>query len=104
MINIKDIPNTVKVGGNTYYLRKHDSSWGEDTQLHGKCDANMLEIHVVTEGLPRDVVRNTIIHELLHALYREYDIQEDDDEERTVTKLANGICQLTLDNPWLKDV
>tara|TARA_R100001086_G_scaffold144971_1_gene76525 strand:- start:296 stop:604 length:309 start_codon:yes stop_codon:yes gene_type:complete len=96
--------NNIKIGGTVYTLIQHDKEWAEELEIFGKCDSNMLEIHLATVVIPRDVVRNTLIHEILHALYREYDIHEDDGEERTVTKLANGICQVALDNPWINKI
>jgi len=94
----------IKVGGANYALIQHDVNWTHEHEIFGKCDSNNLQIHVATVGVPRDVVRNTLIHEILHALYREYNLHDDSDEEETVTRLANGLCQVTLDNPWIKEI
>jgi len=96
--------DTIKVGGNTYTLIQHDTNYLNEEGVHGLCDCTKLEIHIVSGDLPRDVIRNTLIHEILHAIYREYDISDEDDEETTVTRLANGLCQVSLDNPWIAKI
>jgi len=43
---------------------------------------------------------NTVLHEILHGLWREYDLP-DEDEEHCVITLANGLQALMQDNPKL---
>jgi hypothetical protein len=94
----------IKVGGAMYALIQHDVNWTYEHDVFGSCDSNKLQIHIATIGVPRDVIRNTLVHEILHSLYREYDISDEDNEETTVTRLANGMCQVTMDNPWILKV
>ena len=42
---------------------------------------------------------NTLIHELFHAIFYVYNIEEKDEEERVVNTFANGWHQVLSDNP-----
>lgn len=44
---------------------------------------------------------HTLIHEILHACYWAYTIDEKDDEERTVSLMATALVQVLRDNPDL---
>lgn len=56
----------------------------------------------IDQSLSPDEKLNTIIHELLHAVYHLYGLPADDDtEERYVNTLANGITEVILRNPKL---
>lgn len=50
---------------------------------------------------------DTVLHEILHAIYWAYQIKPEDGEERTVTVLATAWLQVYRDNPglllWLYD-
>ena len=43
--------------------------------------------------------KDTLLHEILHGVWNEYNLQEGDDEERTVSTMATGLTQVFLDNP-----
>lgn len=45
------------------------------------------------------VIANTLLHELMHAIYWVYEIRDGDDQERTVTTMATGMTQVFKDNP-----
>jgi hypothetical protein len=45
---------------------------------------------------------DTVIHELLHAVYWSYNIAGSDDEERTVATMSTGLTQVLRDNPDLR--
>lgn len=44
-------------------------------------------------------VIEALIHELLHAVYYEYCIEDKHNEEETVTRLAKGFCGVLKNNP-----
>lgn len=54
---------------------------------------------------------NTLLHEVLHAIYRHFDldasVSEKEIQEHKVTSIANGLTQVFLDNPafhkWIGD-
>lgn len=52
-------------------------------------------------GLPALEELHTLLHELLHAVWRARTIDPEDDEERTVAALAEGLTELLVRNPEL---
>lgn len=93
------LPKEARIGHATYSILEKDAKWYEDTDgKFGHCDFRNLEIAVVTADLPQTQIINTVVHEYLHALFREYSLVSEQ-EEQIVTCLANGLCQISKDNP-----
>lgn len=44
-------------------------------------------------------LKDTLLHEIMHAVFYEYGIQPQDDEERTIRVMSTGLTQVFLDNP-----
>jgi hypothetical protein len=70
----------------------------------GQCNHASGQIRVATEDSsgqhPGDEVADTLIHEVLHALWRGYGLSGDrEEEEHCVTMLAHGIIALMRNNP-----
>ena len=64
----------------------------------GRCDTNLAEIHIDKTLAPQKRA-NVFLHEVMHAIWREMDLSDEDKEERIITALSNGICQVFRDNP-----
>jgi Zn-dependent peptidase ImmA (M78 family) len=62
----------------------------------------LQEIKVDSE-VREDRKVNILIHELLHALYERYGLEDGEKEEAVVESLANGLSALFKDNPKLVD-
>ena len=52
-------------------------------------------------GQPADEQAETLIHEILHAIWASRQIQEPIDEEGAVSQLASGLATVLRDNPRL---
>lgn len=73
----------------------------ESARLYGHCDPERLTI-TVRSKIPRDVARETLLHESLHALLDLVGVAaelEDDQEESLVRRLAPALVRFALDNP-----
>lgn len=46
-------------------------------------------------------IADTLLHEILHAIWWAYGIEDRDEEERTVATMATAWTQVYRDNPWL---
>ena len=90
----------VRVGYRNYTIQPWTQAEVTTTQSHGQCDKMRGVIYVCTEDDPLVVV-DTLIHELLHAIWHEYGLDEKEDEERAVLMLATGLTQVLADNPHL---
>jgi Zn-dependent peptidase ImmA (M78 family) len=75
------------------------------TDSYGQCDKQRGIIYICTH-LDPIVVADTFLHEILHAIWNEYNLAESDQEERIVHTLATGLIQVFFDNPelitWLR--
>lgn len=55
----------------------------------------------VREGLPAVEERDTLLHEILHAVWFFMDIGKPSNEEHVVRKMSNGLTAVLQDNPEL---
>jgi hypothetical protein len=96
------VPKKVKIGYLTFDIDSKDSAWKDRNKAVGMCKVEQSLIEYCKEQSSPEIV-NTIIHEILHALVYVFDIEFDNTkkEESLVTKMANGIHTLLLDNPDL---
>ncbi len=94
------LPKEIKVAGHQYRVKVKNGSWGDDSRLRGNCSSQELEIKI-DSNMPKSRRVETLLHEIGHAIYHEYNIQDEDREERTVTAFATGLHQVLTDNPAL---
>lgn len=92
------LPDTMTIGHQVYSIEPKDKSWFRDSEKFGHCDFLGASIAVANEDMNDAHIVNTLIHEVLHALWREYNLPQDC-EEHLVTCLANGLTQTFRDNP-----
>lgn len=92
--------NKLKIGSQVYKLKAKGALLQEQSVL-GLCFKDISEIHY-SELKPPDVIADTILHEVLHAIVHNYlyDIEE---EEEIVTQMAHGLVQVMRDNPKFFD-
>lgn len=73
---------------------------------YGECDHLNKTIRVCRDHGVRKSAE-TFLHEMFHAIFAEWTIEEGDKEERIVTTLGSAMCCAMRDNPeafeWLKD-
>lgn len=92
------LPTPIRVGYTNYdVVEKAEVDGG---RCWGECDRNVGVISL-KEGMPSRKRADTLIHELFHAIWGEYNIHEGDDEERIVLTMATAWTQILLDNPEL---
>lgn len=70
------------------------------SQRYGECDHYERVIRI-DDALDSTKSANTLLHELFHAIWTTYALENDDKEERVVTVLSNGLAQVWRDNPDL---
>lgn len=96
-------PEKIKLGAHEVSVSEMSTEDCIGEQRSGMFAPTRLAIQVHVAKRPPSVVSETLIHELLHAIYYDRNIQDDDDEERTVTLMAGGLATLFRDNPHLVD-
>lgn len=94
------LPERVRVGYADYDVLAKDADWSSSSQRAGEHRALDHKMMVATNY--NDVeMANTLIHEVLHALWHKMNLGESVNEEDCVTTLANGLTQVWRDNPDL---
>lgn len=95
------IPETVTVIGKVFRIvqvdiNDHD---GLDEEADGNQDRGKQVIKVRTGRAP-DYIKDTVIHELIHAIDESLDLGM---KEKQVARLATGLLAVLNDNPELKE-
>lgn len=92
-------PRTVKVGPHTYRVRMIDDGVLSDAGRVGQCTAQSLTIAICKDQAPSQL-RDTLLHELTHALLNQLDMDKDQ-EELVASTFGPGLLALIVDNPDL---
>lgn len=88
-------PSALKILGREYKV-----SYRPDFHLSGECNRENNSITVL-DGQPGIEEADTIVHEVLHAVWWLMDIGLSNQEEHVVRKLATGLTLVLKDNPQL---
>jgi hypothetical protein len=92
-----DIPRYLKVGPFNYTVELHDGYWNkDDIRVYGEVDERSATINLDVDASP-EVIRDSIVHEVIHAILLMYDR----DDEDLVRLLAPMLLQIIRDNPKL---
>ena len=97
------IPEKIKIGYKEYRLEKWKQTVASANEAQGQFFAKEGVIGYTAEekGVSH---ANTLIHELLHAIVYQWNMElEEKDEEKLVNGLANGLTTIFVDNPKLMD-
>lgn len=100
------VPKTIKVGALDYSFKAVDRIVDEDTGTESWGEV-VYEDYTVTVQRGQPSVASsvdTLLHELLHAIWHETDLRGQigkDLEERVVRNLSSGLIALFRDNPKL---
>ena len=98
-----ETPNKIKIGYREYKLEEWKQTVASANEAQGQFFAKEGVIgYVATEkGVSH---ANTIIHECLHAIIYQWNMDlEEKVEELVVSGLANGLTTIFVDNPKLMD-
>lgn len=93
-------PKVSKVMGKDYVIKFVSTSPIAHENL-GQCDHKKMLICIEEDQVPVEEL-DTVIHEILHAIWYQMSIGEGPmEEEPIVRRTANGLLQVILDNPAL---
>ena len=98
-----DIPQYIKIGYRNYNLEKWKQTVANANDAHGQFFSKEGIIGYTEEekGVSH---ANTILHEIMHGIIYQWNMELDDKiEELVVNGLANGLTTVFVDNPQLVD-
>jgi len=96
------IPNSIKIGYRDYKLEQWKQTVASANEAQGQFFSKEGVIGYTEEeqGVSH---ANTLMHEILHAIVYQWNIDIGDKEETIVNGLANGLTTVFVDNPKLVD-
>lgn len=94
------IPGRVRIVGKTYRVVAHDDF---DDDRYGDCNVRECLIRLDLVDVDPQQVRDTLLHEILHALWKESGLGagEGASEEVIVRQLATSLLATLRENPPL---
>lgn len=97
---IKKLPEYIMVGGSRYRLALEDAAWRDREGTDGKVEFETMTIHVCITRSPSEFL-NTLLHELSHVIWREWNLPQRPKEERCVTAFGYGWTAIYQQNPGI---
>tara|TARA_Y100000296_G_scaffold43156_1_gene49620 strand:- start:2273 stop:2626 length:354 start_codon:yes stop_codon:yes gene_type:complete len=97
------MPESIKIGYRDYKLEKWKQTVASANDAHGQFFSKEGIIGYTEEekGVSH---ANTILHEILHAIIYQWNIElGEKEEEHLVSALSNGLTTVLVDNPNLMD-
>ena len=91
------IPKQLKIGGKLVKIELITRKQMEEEGIWGCYFPLENKILLCAESDP-DQVLDTLLHEVLHAIFSCWNIKPEDDEERTVHTLASALQAIYTDN------
>lgn len=92
--------NKIKVAAYDIEICFWDYKEARENNRWGEFSVNEQKIRI-DNSMTGALLIDTLIHEINHAIYWAYNIEDEDKEERIVTKMSTGLTQVLRDNPEL---
>lgn len=101
------LPSSIRVAAFDIEIRQWTAHDGDDRGCFGEFSARQQSIRV-DESLKPQKLLDTTLHELNHAVWWAYNLDDEDKEERVVATYATAWVQIWRDNPeflkWMNDM
>lgn len=94
------LPKHVKIGPVRFKVVTLPRRDFESDDTWGICSIRSRQIKLAND-LDRKTEAQTLLHEILHGIYRVFTMDSGDPEERVVESLEFGITAVMCDNPGL---
>ena len=92
------LPSEVKIGCHVYAIKSIDPELANALKVAGRCmpDCGVIEL---AADLNRGQALEVLLHEILHAIFHVFVIEDEDKGERTVSILGTALAWVFQDNP-----
>lgn len=92
---------TLKVAGYDFQLLIWNNHEANGANRYGECSSIEQVIRIRQDFATPFKAVDTLLHEIMHAIFWAYGVGEDDKEERMVAMFGTALMTLHRDNPWL---
>ena len=101
----KELPNSIKIGYINYQFDFWPDSFSSTEKAQGEFFEEAGKIGLKESAIPSILGVKTLLHEILHGIVYQYGMQEtlENNEEKVVNTMTNGLTNVLVDNPWLVD-
>lgn len=98
-----ELPKKIKIAGYDIDVVRYEGSAARASEVFGEfsCIENVIYIDTTIKDIQ---ILDTLIHEINHAIYWIYSLEDEDEEERTVSVLSTAWVQVYRDNPELLEL
>jgi hypothetical protein len=100
---VSSLPDTIRVGPYDMRLLPMDGSHADAAGVFGYFKRRDQVIAIDVSHVSSAALADTLLHEITHAIWWVYGLEDKDEEERTVATLSTGWTQVYRDNPALLD-
>ena len=99
------IPDHIKIGYVNYQFDFWPDSFASTEKAQGEFFEEAGKIGLKESAITSIQGVNTLLHEILHGIVYQYGMQEtlENNEEKVVNTMTNGLTNVLVDNPWLVD-
>lgn len=97
MTRTKKLPSKVYVLGHEYIIEEMSEKLHKEREAYGDC-CNEKKLIRIYCGMAMSAVRDTLLHEILHAVWNLYYLQNNEEEEKAVSRISTGLIGL-FDDP-----
>ncbi|MDR3538792.1 MAG: hypothetical protein P4L71_20015 [Acetobacteraceae bacterium] len=94
------LPEPVKIGYRTYHVEAWEHLAAMSAERRGEC-SHIEHVIRVDTVYGKTETAEILLHEILHAVWTVFRLEEGDTEERIISASANGLTAVWLDNPGL---
>lgn len=98
---IARLPASIRIAGFDFTIRRMSSHESNGKGRYGECSTIEQTIYIQENIITNYKAVDTFLHEVLHALYWAYGVDDEDKEERIVGTLSSALMTCHRDNPWL---
>ena len=92
------LPKTIKVGYADYKIVQMKREIADADSKDGHCNVREHIITIRAENRPQSEIANTLLHEVMHAIWYMWGNGSGQEEETCVTTLSNGLLTVMRDN------
>lgn len=97
------LPKKLRISAYDFRVDLWDAPQAQNAHRYGECSSIEQRITIQAEFATLVKMIDTLLHEIGHALYWAYGVEDDDKEERIVSAMGTAWTQLWRDNPALLD-
>ena len=97
------LPSTVRIGPFDFALIPWTTPQAQAAHRYGECSSIEQVIRIQRDMASPTKCVDTLVHEVSHAFWWAYGIEDGDKEERIVGVLGTAWTAFYRDNPWFLD-